>query len=256
MMRTRDKLESYRVLAQALRPAEATGRGGRCWSATGRRGPRSRRLMAPLGEQRALRRRRAACRAAGALCRRRPLPLAGDQRSLRHGLSRSPGGRPARGRRPHRRRARGGGRRRHRLADPGRRCARPSPPPSAGCSTRRPNARAWRPPPRAASPRITTSAPRGHAPWPPRCADAAMSGVPFAILRHAATALERRAAACRASPTRRSARPARRRRDSWRLPPPADGWRRMSQPAAARAAHRRAAAACRRRSPSTRACAR
>ena len=42
MMRTRDKLDSYRVLAEALRPLKDKP-GARCWSATGRRAARSRR---------------------------------------------------------------------------------------------------------------------------------------------------------------------------------------------------------------------
>ena len=51
----------------------------------------------------------------------------------------------------------------------------------------RPNAHAWRRAARRGSPRIMTSAPRAHA-LAAALAAAAMSGVPFAILRHAPTA--------------------------------------------------------------------
>ena len=62
-----------------------------------------------------------------------------------------------------------------------------------------------------------------------RAQDAAMSGVPFAVLRHAATAwnAERRLQGL-TDTTLSDAGEAEARR--WRLPPPADGWLRMSSP--------------------------
>ena len=136
MMRTRDKLASYRVLSQAFALLR-----NRPWKALlvgdGPARDEIERMMAPFGER---------IRFAGALphaalprclCRRRPLSLAGDQRGLWHGLPRGPGGRPARRRRPNRRRARRGDRRRHRHADADRR--------SRGVRRRRrPSARAAR----------------------------------------------------------------------------------------------------------------
>ena len=169
-------------------------------------------------------------RSAGALRGGGPLPLARDQRSLRHGLSRSPGGRPARGRRPHRRRARGRGRRRHRPADADRRCCVLCGRRGAAARSTGTSARVWAPRRPRAWPLITTNAP------PPMHLAAAlrdlaaMSGVPFALLRHAPTELERPAAGCRDSPTPVSAPRARRRRGNWRLPPPAAGWKRVSSP--------------------------
>ena len=56
-----------------------------------------------------------------------------------------------------------------------------------------------------------------------------MSGVPFAILRHAATAwnAERRLQGVTDTPLSEAGEAEARR---WRLPPPADGWRRVSSP--------------------------
>ena len=197
--------------------------------------------MAPLGERVRFAGVAAACRAAGRLCRRRPLPLARDQRSLWHGLSRSPGGGPARRRRPHRRRARGGGRRRHRPADADRR-SRAAFAAAVGRlldDARRARAAGRRRRERASSPGTTSA--RRPMRWPPpwRGCDER------AVRRPAPRAhrLERRAAACRAStdtPLSAAGEAAARR---WRLPAPADRWRRLVQPAAARPAHRRADAA-------------
>ena len=50
-MRTRDKLASYRVLAEAFALAAATRRGARCWWAMARRAAKSSALMAPFGER-------------------------------------------------------------------------------------------------------------------------------------------------------------------------------------------------------------
>ncbi len=189
--------------------------------------------MAPFGPPRALRRRRAACGTARALRRGGPLPLARDQRSLRHGLPRSPGGRLARGRRPHRRRARPVvadgvtglltpigdaaalrcGRARL-LKDPAerarlwRRCRR------AGCRASR-RARRGTCPGVGAGDSCRTAAMRRSALRPP------------ASCPHR---LEWRKAGYRASPTPCLSPEGESAARHWRSPPPADGWKRLSSP--------------------------
>ncbi len=166
MMRTRDKLESYRVLATALHLL-----GVRPWQAVlvgdgpARAGDRS--LDGAVRQAHPFRRRGQPGRTHRALCLGRPLRLACDQRSLWHGLPRSPGRRRARRRRPHRWRACRRGRWRRGRADSGRRCrrvrggGRPSARPPRGT---RPTCRQHRRPHR---PRATTIAqPRVR--WPPR----------------------------------------------------------------------------------------
>ena len=239
-MRTRDKLDSYRVLAEALAlpegPAVAGAAGGRRAGARRGRGPDG-----------AARRR--AC-ASPAPCRtrscRRFMPRADlylwpaineaygmafleAQAAGLPVVAGRTGGVPAvvadgvTG-----------------LADADRRCRGLCRRRRPAARRRRTSARGW--PPRAArvSPPTMTNAPR-PVPWPPRCGRCD-ERVPFAILRHAATAWneERRLQGLTDTPLSAAGEADARR---WRLPAPADGWQRMSQPLAARPAHGRAGAA-------------